>query len=110
MLLMLALPLQALAGASMLDCTFAHQTAAEAMAMADEMMAGCHEAEPSNPPPEQHDCKHCAACALASVLPMPVADSAAIMPVSHRFASQPATSFSGFIPDGPERPPRPALA
>lgn len=110
MLLMLALPLQTFASASMLGCAFSQPAAVDPMTMADAMMAGCHEPEQPDSPPAQHDCKHCAACALASVLPVPVADSVAIMPVVHRFASQPAALFSGFIPDGPERPPRPALA
>lgn len=110
MLLMLALPLQALASASMLGCTLSHP-APEPMLMADGMMAGCHEAEPSDHhPPAQHDCKHCAACAPGAALPVPVADSVAIAPAPHRYASQPATLFSGFVPDGPERPPRPILA
>ena len=107
MLLMLALPLQALASASMLGCTLSPP----APAMADGMMAGCHEAEPSDHhPPAQHDCKHCAACALGAALPVPVADSVAIAPPPHRYASLPAVLFSGFVADGPERPPRPILA
>jgi len=100
---MLALPLQALASASMLGCTFSHPAA-------DVMMADCHEPEQPDSPPAQHDCKHCAACALASALPVPVTDSVVIMPLRHRFTPTPATAFSGFIPDGPERPPRPFLA
>ena len=106
---MLALPLQAFASASMLGCAFSHQSAAEPMAKAGGMMAGCHESEQPDAPPTQHDCKHCAVCTLASVLPIPVADGAAIVPVPHSFASQPTASFSGFVPDGPERPPRPQL-
>jgi len=109
MLLMLALPLQAFAAASMLGCAFSHQDVVEPMAMADEM-AGCHESEQPDAPPAQHDCKHCAVCALASALPIPASDSPAIMPVTHHFTSHPATPFSGFVPDGPERPPRPHLA
>ena len=107
---MLALPLQAFASASMLGCMFSHPAAAEPMAMADAMMADCHEPEQPDSPPAQHDCKHCAACALASALPVPVTDSVVIMPLRHRFTPSPATAFSGFIPDGPERPPRLFLA
>lgn len=110
MLLMLVLPLQALAAASMLDCALSHQAAGEPLAMADDMMAGCHETEPSDAPPAQHDCTHCAACALASAMPMPSTDRLAIAPVPHGFTSQPAASFAGFIPEGPERPPRATLA
>lgn len=107
---MLTLPLQALAATSMLDCAFSHQAAAEPMAMADAMMAGCHEPEQPDAPPLQHNCKHCAACALASVLPMPITDRLAIAPVQQSFASHPAVAFDGFVPDGPERPPRADLA
>ena len=107
---MLALPLQAFASAAMLGCMVPQPATPERMVMADEMMAGCHEQEQPDAPPAQHNCKHCAACALASALPVPVTDTPAIAPVPERFMSQPAASFSGFIPDGPERPPRSFLA
>ena len=112
MLLMLVLPLQALAATSMLDCALSHQAVVEPLAMADDMMAGCHETEQPDASPAQHDCTHCAACALASALPMPmpITDRLAIAPVPHCFTSQPAASFAGFIPEGPERPPRATLA
>ena len=111
MLLILALPLQAFASAAMLGCgSFSHQAMMEQMAMADEAMAGCHEPEQPDAPSTQHDCKHCAACALGAALPIPVADIPAIMPAPIHFISHPAASFSGFIPDGPERPPRISLA
>lgn len=110
MLLMLALPLQALASAAMLGCTFSHQAVAEPMALADGMMSGCHEPAQPDAPPAQHDCQHCAVCALASAPPIPVGDSLAIMPATHSYTPHPAASFSGFIPEGPERPPRPTLA
>jgi hypothetical protein len=108
MLLMLALPLQAFAAASMLGCMFSHQAMAEPMAMADGMMAGCHEPEP-DAPPAQHDCKHCAVCALALSLPIPASDTPAIIPVTQYFTPPPVAPFNGFVPDGPERPPRPTL-
>jgi len=83
------------------------------MAMADEMMAGCHEpGRPDSDTPTQHDCKHCAAYALASALPIPVTDTdpPAIVPVSTRYIAHPAASCSGLIPDGSERSPRLSLA
>jgi hypothetical protein len=85
------------------------------MAMADEMMAGCHEPErPDSDTSTQHDCKHCAAYALASALPIPVTDPdpdpPAIVPVSTRYIAHPAASCSSLIPDGSERPPRFSLA
>ena len=106
LLLMLALPVQTFASAAMLGCTFSHQPAVEQMAMAGETMAGCHEPAQPDSPPAQHDCKHCAACALAAALPIPVTDRAAVVPASIPFLTQPAASFSGFVPSGPERPPR----
>ncbi|MBW8328876.1 MAG: hypothetical protein K0M48_06935 [Thiobacillus sp.] len=109
MLLMLALPLQGFAAASMLGCAFSHQAAVEQLAIADEMMAGCHEPDQPDAPPTQHDCKHCAVCALASALPIPASDTPAIQPVTRSFTTHPAASYGGFVPDGPERPPRPAL-
>ncbi|MDP2111215.1 MAG: hypothetical protein Q8N48_07600 [Thiobacillus sp.] len=109
-LMMLALPVQTFASAAMLDCTFTDQTAVAPMAMAGEVMAGCHEPQQPDSPPAQHDCKHCAACALAAVLLIPATDRAAVVPVSIHFLSQPAASFSGFVPSGPERPPRASLA
>ncbi len=108
MLLMLALPLQALASAAMLGCgTPAHQAMMGSMAMADEAMTGCH--EQPDVPSTQHDCKHCAACALGGALPIPAATVPAIVPAPVRFIAHSAASFSGFIPDGPERPPRISL-
>ena len=116
MLLILALPLQTFASAGvMLGCTVPQQPATEQMAMTDggmagEMMSACHEHSQPDAPPAQTKCKHCVACALATALPVPVSESAANMPVSNRFAAQAAVSFSGFIPNGPERPPRTPLA
>lgn len=109
-LLMLALPLQAFASAAMLGCVLSDRATAEPMAMAGGMMAGCHEPDQPDTPSTQADCEHCAACALASVLPVPATDRAAVVPVSIHFLSQPAASFSGFVPSGPERPPRASLA
>ena len=110
MLLMLVLPLQTLAAASMLDCALSHQALGQPLAMADAMMAGCHETEPPDAPPAQHDCAHCAACVLATAMPMPITGRLTIAPVPHSFTSQPAAAFAGFIPEGPERPPRATLA
>ena len=106
LLLMLVLPLQALAAASMLDCAFLHQAVQEPMAMADEPMAGCHEPEQPGAPSSEHNCKHCPVCALASALPITASDRVTILPAPYRFSSQPVATLSGYIPDGPERPPR----
>jgi hypothetical protein len=112
MVLMLALPVQAFAYSGMQACLFPDQGMAEPMVMSGEdmRMAGCHTPDHPHHPPAQHECKFCAACALASALPIEFAGNPPIVPIAHRFAPQPAASFSGFIPDGPERPPRPPLA
>lgn len=107
--MMLALPLQAFASASMLGCTFSHQAVQESMAMAGEAMAGCHESEPAQSP-APHDCKHCAACMLGSALPIPVVASVPALAVTPHHPVSAAAAFGGFVPDGPERPPRSPLA
>lgn len=106
---MLALPVQTFASASMLGCALSHPAAADLMTMTDDPMAGCHESELPDAPPAQHDCKHCAVCALASSLPVPVGETLAVMPLTQSYTSYPVALPSGFVPDGPERPPRPAL-
>ncbi len=114
MLLMLALPLQAFAYTAMQACMFSDRGAAEQMAMSGEAMEGmtdCHTTpDPPHSPPAQHECKYCAACALASALPIDFTGGTPVVPIAHSFALLPAASFSGFIPDGPDRPPRASLA
>lgn len=105
---MLVLPVQGYAAASMLMCASAHQAVPAQMTAADEAMAGCHESEPS--PPQSRDCKHCTLCALASALAIPAIDTLRQAPVDRYWLPPSAVTFSGFIPDGPERPPRSSLA
>jgi hypothetical protein len=104
MLLMLSLPLQALASVSMLACALdavpAHLTPAPMQ------MATCHESDHPDSAPAKHDCKHCAACALAAALPVPLNARLPLAPSAQCFMIQPAVSFNGFIPSSPERPPR----
>lgn len=109
-LLMLVLPLQAFASAAMLGCVLSDRATAQPMAMAGGMMAGCHEPDQTDTSSTQADCEHCAACALASILPIPASDDGVSTPGSIRFVSPPAASFSGFVPSSPERPPRRFLA
>lgn len=108
LLLMLALPVQTFASAAMMTCAMPYQDAMAQVAIADEGMAGCHESEPA--PLTSHNCKHCTVCALASALPIPATHTPPVSRVSESFASHPAARFSGFVPEGPERPPRPLLA
>lgn len=108
-LLMLGLPVQTFAAASMLVCAAGHPAPLGHHATAaTESMSGCHEPEPS--PPQSHDCKHCTVCALASALPIPVSATARWAADAPTFQPLAAVSFSGYIPDGPERPPRTSLA
>lgn len=111
MLLILALPVQSFASAAMLGCMMPHPDAMQPVAMADDMMAGCHApSDQPDTPSTSHNCKHCAACALASALPIPATGNMPVAPIVVRFVAQPAAVFSGFIPDSPERPPRSFLA
>lgn len=109
-LLMLALPLQGLALASMVDAALASDPgAAEQLAANAGTTPACHETEEPDAPPAQHDCRHCAACVLASALPI-LASTVPALPAARGFASRHDASFIGFLPDGPERPPRSILA
>ena len=115
LLMMLVLPVQTFASAATLGCAFSHQGpgTAQQMAQADsaEVLPACHTPEQPEPKPTQHDCKHCAACYMASALAIP---SIFVPPV--KALSQSAIvpfaplSFIGFIPDSPERPPRTTYA
>lgn len=116
---MLTLPMQAMAYVAMQACVLSEPDASmqttHSMAMAGDAMASCHEmadAEslPAQHPSTQHDCKFCAACGLASALPADVAVRMPVIPMPQAFSPQPAAAFSGFFPDGPERPPRAVLA
>jgi hypothetical protein len=111
MLLMLALPLQAFAGAAMLDCMLAQPAAPTDAGDAGHDMAGCHEDDaPVLPDGGGHACAQCAACLLAGALPIPALHAAAVVPAARDYPSPPAEIFEGFLPEGPERPPRPRLA
>jgi hypothetical protein len=107
-MLMLILPLQAFASASMRSCLpvlVPVQQSAEPM-----QMSGCHESghHDDTPAPQNH--KYCAVCALATALPVSFSPSPVLAPTALRFVSLPVATFTGFIPDGPERPPRLSLA
>ena len=111
LLMMLVMPVQTFASAAMLGCAFSHQGPSSAAQMAQaasaETLPACHTPEQPEPKPAQHDCKHCAACYMASGMAIPSAfipliaqpSPSVIIPLS-------TTTFIGFIPDSPERPPR----
>ncbi|HMM46829.1 MAG TPA: hypothetical protein PKC12_02490 [Thiobacillaceae bacterium] len=110
LLLMLVLPLQTFASATMLACAFPPPPAPH-HAMADGGH-GCHEnhdGDNAERATSSHDCRHCATCVLASALPIPSAGSVTVPLSAADPAPRLATAYVGFIPDGPERPPRPIL-
>ena len=111
LLMMLVLPVQTFASAAMLGCAFSHQGPSSAAHMAQaasaEALPACHTPEQPEAKPAQHDCKHCAACYMASALPIPSIFVPPVAPLTHSVIVPLApNSFIGFIPDSPERPPR----
>lgn len=108
--LMLALPLQGYAAATMLTCAHAPgEAATQSMAQA-QALPPCHMDTTPDAPPEKHDCAHCAACMLASALPIPMTASMPFDTPPCVYGVSRAGFFAGFIPEGPERPPRSRLA
>lgn len=119
--MMLALPVQAFASAAMLGCEYlrigspAHAPADLATlnhhAMghhADSAMSSCHEASDEQPdtPAGAHKCSHCAACYLAAACPIPFVQTSQVIAIPTTAHLHQSKSFNGFIPEGPERPPR----
>ena len=113
-LLLLALPLQGFAAATMLHCGAGHQqTAASSLsksASAHQHEAGQahrHAAASDTPQPDltKSKCSACAACCMGTALPAAALAfepfAPALAPPS--FVSAPAI---GFVTDGPDRPPR----
>lgn len=128
LLLMVALPVQAWAGASMLECAFAPGAAgslavdaADAMDHAshvDSADHGMHDGlaecdDTTAPAPvhgDTHDCKHCAACLVGATLPLPATQVALGLAAAQRYTPLSDAVHTAFFPDGPERPPRSHLA
>ncbi len=122
--MMLALPVQAFASVAVLGCEYSRtrshaQAPADMVAMhhatehhADHAISGCHEspAEQPNAPAGVHKCSHCAACYLAAACPIPSVPTSPVITIPYTAPSQQAETFNGFIPEGPERPPRNAFA
>ncbi|MCA1978323.1 MAG: hypothetical protein LDL19_03720 [Thiobacillus sp.] len=104
--LMLALPLQGYAAATMLSCAFGHGSAPPAV----ETAPSCHTTETPDAPPARHDCAHCAVCLHATALPIPMVAALPEAQSVRDYASVPATVLASHVPDGPERPPRSDLA
>ena len=106
--LMLLLPLQAVAASSLLGCML--DPAAVQLDPVPMSMAACHEPYPAESAPMPHDCAHCAACVLASALPISPGSPLKLMPTRPHYTAQPLAAFNGFIPASLERPPRLARA
>lgn len=110
--MMLALPLQAFASVALLGCEFARQGMEDKVSMdmadMDHAMSGCHDAPAENAgmPVGEHQCSHCTACCLAAAFPIPVSPAALVTPIPYIPHLQRDEPFNGFIPNGPERPPR----
>ena len=112
--MMLALPVQAFASVALLACDMSIPAAVAKVSAApmDHAMNGCHEdaAENTSLPADDHQCSHCAVCYLAAAFPIPVAHTALVTPIPYTPHLQRAEPISGFIPEGPERPPRTTAA
>lgn len=111
--MMLVLPVQAFASVAMLGYELppagAEVQASMVQALTDHDMAGCHHeaaADKPTPPAAEHQCSHCTACYLAAAFPIPAAVTSFAAPVPSTPHVHYAAQFSGFIPEGPERPPR----
>ena len=131
-LLLLALPLQGFAAATMLNCgPNHHRMMAAASAEPDEahehtaavqhhhqmgMAAGEHEGASANPsgdaPPLPHldklvkfKCNACAVCCTGAAMPT-AAFTFEVFPPAMAPASFVPTAHIGFVTDGPDRPPR----
>lgn len=104
--MMLALPLQAFASAAMIGCSMM-QHAAMPIQAGDAEMSGCHESAPQpDSVPAEHSCAHCAVCYLSSIPLLPTITTLSALPAVSAMIPHAATAFGGYIPEGPERPPR----
>ncbi len=128
--MMLALPVQTFASAAMLGCDMSATPRQVQIVMApmdhgmdhdmdhdmaqdmDHGKGGCHDAPDEMPgaQPDEHQCNHCTACYLAAAFPIPASGTTFVAPVPYIPHLQPDDPLSGFIPEGPERPPRTTLA
>jgi hypothetical protein len=133
-LVVLALPVQGLAAATLMHCMPAHDGhhaehadhaaasgTASASASASVLSPGAAEgeahvhahdhpaqaadAEAGAPPGGEHACSVCAACCLALALPATVARLPAL-PIDPTFWPEAAPALPSFVPAGLDRPPR----
>lgn len=123
--MVLALPVQAFASVAVLGCEFSrlgnpavlgemHKATlndhSDTGHHASHAMNGCHEAsDQTDTPTGAHKCSHCAACYLAAACPIPFVPTSRVIAIPYTAHLQQAEFFNGFIPEGPERPPRTSL-
>lgn len=124
-LLLLALPLQGFAAATMLHCAPSHHPAPASLAAAVDIAAqghhdGDHAAVAGNTPddgasptdltqPAKAKCSACAACSVGAALPAAAIEFASVAP-SAASGLVGCDERVGFFTDGPDRPPRILLA
>lgn len=111
--MMLALPLQAFASVAMQGYVFTDLQPESPAAMGPADMANCHsESVPDMGDTSAKDsyCNHCSACYLTAAFPIPIPAVALMAPIPYTPHLRLVQSVSGFIPEGPERPPRTTLA
>ena len=107
LLLIAAVPLQAAAAGAMRLCT---PSPAVAVAAACQHPATPSAAEENTPPAKHPACGACASCCLGALMAPCPALPAAACTGAQQVAIATATMLTGFIPDGPRRPPRPLSA
>jgi hypothetical protein len=118
LLLIAALPLQAVAAGAMRTCAPRAALPAAAMAAACQHHAAQSSAitdsagtpEDSKTPAKHPACGACSLLCLGALMPPGLALPAAPVNGAEHAALSTATLLPGFIPDGPRRPPRPLSA
>ncbi|MFM9915359.1 MAG: hypothetical protein ACKVOX_06100 [Rhizobacter sp.] len=111
--LLVALPFQGFAAASMLGCGPSHHRVSESTAHEAAPAASAHGHEHEASGDHRHadkasKCSVCAACCVGAALPATALVFAAAAPTDAP-STLPSMGAVGFLTDGPDRPPRPFL-
>ncbi|MCA1859905.1 hypothetical protein LE191_07230 [Janthinobacterium sp. HSC-3S05] len=112
LLLITAVPLQAVAAGAMLACApFAAAPATAVPAACQHHAADSAGTPEDNKPPAKHPaCGACSSFCAGALMPPCLALPAVPCTGAQQVAIATATLLTGFIPDGPRRPPRPLSA
>ena len=111
-LIVICLPLQAVAAGVMSACRYAHQAVVEvpvgiAPAVMDHTVASCHEAVvATSAAPDGHGCDNCENCQLASSSCLLAGEDITLPLMLSVFVERRATANRSFIATPPEQPPR----